>query len=278
MGLLKNQILIGSAGTRSYASELIGNNNNSAELENSGSLDITQFNLFAGYGISSLINLYINIPIKRISQNPAIVNNHHRSESLTGIGDTRVSLKWVIRNQYLGPGWRLFLGSDLVIPTGDTFDGNPFSELAGSINHRHFALGNGTQQVDFSFEAWHRSEFPFVMGATIRHGIYSSTSDVGYNPGLNTKITIHAIRQRGIFKNVFPYLKLTTRFKRKDEWNEIIPPNSGGTFIDGMLGFNLEINEKVSGIINFDFPIWKSVTGEQLDSFRFVFSFRKILN
>ena len=183
-----------------------------------------------------------------------------------------------MRNQYLGPGWRLFFGSDFVVPTGDSFDSDPFSDIAGSKEHRHFAPGNGTKLSDISFEAWHRSEFPFIMGATIRQGIYSSTSDVGYNPGLSTKITIHAIRQRGIFKNAFPYLKLTTRFKRKDEWNEINPPNSGGTFIDGMLGFNLEINEKVSGIINIDFPIWKSATGEQLDSFRFVFSLRRIIN
>jgi len=116
------------------------------------------------------------------------------------------------------------------------------------------------------------------MGATFRHGIYSSTSDIGYKPGLRTKIEIHAIRQREIIRNVFPYLKLTTRFDRKDEWETINPPNSGGTFIDGMVGINLEINEKVSGIINFDFPIWKSVTGEQLDSFRFVFSLRRIIN
>ena len=178
----------------------------------------------------------------------------------------------------MGPGWRLFIGSDVVVPTGDSFDGNPFSDMADSKDHKHFALGNGTQQADISLEAWHRSEFPFIMGATIRHGIYSSTSDIGYNPGLRTKIEIHAIRQRGIIKNAFPYLKLTTRFVRKDEWEKINPPNSGGTFIDGMVGLNLEINEKVSGIINFDFPLWKSVTGEQLDSFRIVFSFRRIIN
>ena len=278
IGLRKDQILIGSAGTYTYASELIGKNNNSAEEEHSGSLNITEFNLFTGYGLSSLINLYANLPIKRISQNPAIEDSHHRTESLTGIGDIRLSLKWVIRNQYFGPGWRLFFASDLVVPTGDSFNGNPFSESADSTGHRHFALGNGTKSADISFEAWHRSEFPFIMGATIRHGIYSSTSDVGYNPGLNTKIVIHAIRQREFFKNVFPYLKLSTRFDRKDEWDKINPPNSGGTFIDGMLGCNLEINEKVSGIINFDFPIWKSATGEQLDSFRFVLSFRRIIN
>ena len=207
-----------------------------------------------------------------------IENKHHRSESLTGIGDIRISLKWVIRNQYLGPGWRLYLGSDVVVPTGDSFKGNPFSNEGDAEDHRHFALGNGTQQVDVSFEAWHRSEFPFIMGATFRHGIYSSTSDICYKPGLRTKIEIHAIRQREIIRNVFPYLKLTTRFDRKDEWETINPPNSGGTFIDGMVGINLEINEKVSGIINFDFPIWKSVTGEQLDSFRFVFSLRRIIN
>ena len=172
----------------------------------------------------------------------------------------------------------MFFGSDLVVPTGDSFDGNPFSEDADSMRHRHFALGNETQLADISLEVWHRSEFPFVIGATVRHDIYSSTSDVGFNPGLSSKITVHAIRQREIFRNVYPYLKLTTRFDRKDEWNEINPPNSGGTFIEGMLGFNLEINEKLSGIINFDFPIWKSATGRQLDSLRFVFSFRRIIN
>ena len=172
----------------------------------------------------------------------------------------------------------MFIGSDFVVPTGDSFDSNPFLRTVIPTDHRHFALGNGTQLADLSFEVWNRSEFPFIMGATIRQGIYSSTSNVGFNPGVNSKITIHAIMQRAIFRNVFPYFKLTSRFKRKDEWNGINPPNSGGTFVDGMFGFNLEINDKVSGIINFDFPIWKSVTGDQLDSIRFVFSFRRIIN
>ena len=247
-------------------------------MESSGSLGITEFNLFAGYGLSSRINLYANLPIKRISQNPVTENIHHRTESLTGIGDIRLSLKWIIRNQYLGPGWRLFFGSDVVVPTGDSYISNPFSDNTVSNDHMHFALGNGTQQIDISMEAWHRSEFPFVIGVSVRHGIYSSTSDVGYNPGLNTKMTLHAIRQRSIFNNAFPYFKLTTRFNRKDEWNKLNPLNSGGSFIDGMLGFNLEISEKVSGIINLDFPIWKKATGEQLDSFRFVLSFRRVIN
>lgn len=234
--------------------------------------------MFVGYGISNILNLYVNLPIKRVSQNPVVEDIHHRTESISGIGDTRISLKWILRNQRLGPGWRLFFGSDLVVPTGDSFDSNPFSEISDSTNHRHFALGNGTQLADVSMEVWHRSEFPFILGATIRQALYSSTSDVGYNPGLNSKMTIHAIRQRTIFKNVFPYLRLTTQFKRKDEWNGKAAPNSGGTFVDGMLGFNLEISDKVSGVINFDFPIWKSVTGNQLDSFRFVFSFRRIIN
>ena len=164
------------------------------------------------------------------------------------------------------------------MPTGDSFESNPFSVSADSIDHRHFALGSGAQLADVSFEVWNRSEFQFVMGAAIRQGIYSSTSNVGFKPGLRSKLTIHAIRQRPIFKNFFPYLKLTTRIERKDEWNEINPTNSGGTFVGGMLGFNLEINNKVSGLINFDFPIWKSVTGNQLDSFRFVISFRRIIN
>ena len=213
-----------------------------------------------------------------MSQNPVVEDIHHRTESLNGIGDTRISLKWVLRNQRLGPGWRLFFGSDFVLPTGDSFDVNPFSTSADFSDHRHFALGNGSKLADVSLEVWTRSEFPFIIGATIRQGVYSSTSSVGYNPGLNSKITIHAIRQRALFRNVFPYLKLTTRIKRKDEWNEKAAPNSGGTFVDGMVGLNLEINDRVSGLINFDFPIWKSVTGNQLDSFRFVFSFRRIIN
>lgn len=190
----------------------------------------------------------------------------------------RISIKWVLRNQYFGPGWRLFFGTDLVLPTGDSFDTDPFMKSVEFIDHRHFALGDGTQLAEVSLEAWNRSEFPFIMGTTVRQGIYSSTSNVGFHPGVNSKIIIHAIMQRAIFRNVFPYLRLTTRIKRKDEWNGINPPNSGGTFIEGMLGFNLEINDRVSGLINFDFPIWKSATGNQLDSFRFVFSFRRIIN
>ena len=264
--------------SRSYSSEILGNDDSSSELKHAGSLDISELNLFIGYGVSNILNLYVNLPIKRISQNPVEEDIHHRTESISGIGDTRISFKWILRNQRLGPGWRIFFGTDYVLPTGDSNKHNPFLRSFISTDHRHFALGDGSQLADVSFEVWHRSEFPFVMGATIRQGIYSSTTKYRFRSGLNSKLTIHAIRQRAIFRNVFPYLKLTTRNKNNDEWDGKAAPNSGGTFVDGTLGFNLEVNDKVSGVINFDFPIWKSVTGDQLDSFRFVFSFRRIIN
>lgn len=214
-----------------------------------------------------------------MSQNPVVEDIHHRTESLSGIGDTRISLKWILRNQHIGPGWRLFFGTDYVLPTGNFIEHDPFIlTTIVPTDHRHFAPGNGSKLADVSFEVWNRSEFPFVMGATIRQGIYSSTTKYRFKSGLKSKITIHAIMQRAIFRNVFPYLKLTTRNNNNDEWDEKAAPNSGGTFVDGMLGFNLEISDEVSGVINFDFPIWKSVTGDQLDSFRFVFSFRRIIN
>jgi len=264
--------------SRSYSSEILDKVNSSAELEHAGSLEISELNLFVGYGVSNILNLYVNLPIKRISQNPAEEDEHHRTESISGIGDTRISLKWVVRNQRIGPGWRVFFGTDYVLPTGESNKHNPFTRSIIPTDHRHFALGDGSKLADVSFEVWNRSEFPFVMGATIRQGIYSSTTKYRFRSGLKSNITIHAIWQHAIFSNVFPYLKLTTRNNNNDEWDGTAAPNSGGTFVDGTLGFNLEINDKVSGLINFEFPVWKSVTGDQLDSFRLVFSFRRTIN
>lgn len=278
MGLNQKQFLIGGESSFSHLSEFLKSGDNPDEGAHSGSIDISTLNLFAGYGISNLINLYINLPLKRISQNPDEENNHHRTEKLTGIGDTRFSLKWIIRNQYIGPGWRLFIGSDVNLLTGEQYELNPFADNADSVKHRHFALGTGASSAEVSLEAWYRSEFPFILGVTIKQGIYSSVSEVGYDPGLRTNISLHAIRQRGFLRKAYPYFKLSLRMQGRDEWSGVTAPNSGGSFIDGMFGLNLELGNNVSGVLNFDFPVWESAVDEQLDAFRIALSLRKFFN
>ena len=278
MGLHQKQFLIGGESSFSHLSEVLKSGNNPGEGEHSGSIEISALNIFAGYGISNQINLYLNLPLKRISQSPDEENNHHRTEKLTGIGDARFSLKWIIRNQYIGPGWRLFIGSDINLPTGEQYESNPFAENAESVPHRHFALGSGASSAEVSLEAWHRSEFPFILGVTIKQGFYSSTSEVGYDPGLRTNISLHAIRQRGFLRKAYPYFKLSLRVQGRDEWSGVTAPNSGGSFIDGMVGLNLELGDKLSGVLNIDFPVWESAVDEQLEAFRIALSLRRVFN
>jgi len=278
VGLNQKQFLIGGESSFSHLSEVFGSGDNPGEGAHSGNIEISALNLFAGYGISNLINLYFNLPFKRISQSPDEEDNHHRTEKLTGIGDVRFSVKWIIRNQYIGPGWRLFVGSDINLPTGEQYELNPFADNADSVKHRHFALGNGASSAEVSLEAWRRSEFPFILGVTIKQGVYSSVSEIGYDPGLRTNISLHAIRQRGFLRKAYPYFKLSLRLQGRDEWSGVIAPNSGGSFIDGMFGLNLELGNNISGVLNFDFPVWESAVDEQLDAFRIALSLRKFFN
>ena len=242
----------------------------------SGSVRIQSLNPFLIYGLSDRFNLLVRIPFLLWQQTAEEPDNHHRTESIAGLADLSVGARWLIANQSFGPGHRLFLGYNLTLPTAKSYETNPFSEEANLEEHRHFALGSGVASSTFSFEWWHRSEFPWVLGISGQYFFPWSESRTGFRPGRKTVVNIHGIRQTRLFKGAHPYLRIGIRSERPDHWENQRAANSGGITLDGMIGINLEITERMAAVISLNLPVWRQLEGNQLDPFTVSLSFRRL--
>ncbi len=248
------------------------------EKEHAGRVSLLTVNNYLLYGISDRVNAIVKIPWVKWAQSAEEPDNHHRTETITGFRDLSFGLRWVIRNETVGPGQRLFLGINMSIPSAESYSINPFTEDADSVKHSHFALGTGQTISDLNGEWWFRSEFPWVLGITGLYRFSWQPSVIDYRLGQQAVIVLHGIRQEPVFRNSFVYIRLTTKVERPDLWDGEKAPNSGGVYMDWMAGLNFEFTESLSGVLSFEYPLWRAVRGTQLDPLSMAISIRKIMN
>ena len=241
-----------------------------------GTVSIQALNPFVLYGPSDRINLLLRVPFLIWSQTADEPDAHHRTESISGFGDITVGARWLIANRSFGPGHSLFLGGDFTFPSAKSYKTNPFSADADSLRHRHFALGEDVISSGINFQWWYRSEFPWVGGITGEFTFPWFESGIGFVPGRKLFLSIHAIRQAGLFPGGYPYLKLRFQGERPDRWEGKDASNSGGFMMAAMIGLDLEITESISGVVSIELPVWRRFEGSQLDPFAFSVSLRRL--
>ena len=231
--------------------------------EHIGRTQVHQVTLFGLYGLHPRLNALIKLPFIHWRQEADKPDVHHRNESVQGLRDLQVGLRWVLSNAQFGPGQRLFIGVNLDLPTAPSYKLNPFGGDADSINHHHFVLGTGATTVTLYGEWWYRSEFPWVTGLVARFRPRLFTSRKGFQPGSRLELDFHAIGHSYRLWRAFPYLTLNFRREIGDYWDGSPAPNSGGLFIEASAGLDFELTESVSAVFRFRGPIWTKVEGGQ---------------
>ena len=214
-------------------------------------------------GVTARLNALAIVPYMRWSQVMEKVDAHHRTETLQGFQDLQLGLRYILTNAAVGPGSRIFLGVNVAFPTASSYSTNPFGPAADTVKHRHFALGTGATVATIYGAWWQRSEFPWVTGVLVRYTTGLNESSLGFKPGPQLGLDLHAIGQSYQVWHAYPYLIVRTRWQGRDVWANIPAPNSGGFFLVGSAGLNLELTESVSGVIRFSGPLWSQVRGAQ---------------
>ena len=228
-----------------------------------GSAAVQEVQLFGMLGLSHRVNALVILPYVHWSQTAVEEDAHHRNKTIQGFRDVRLGLRYVVSNTLFGPGERLFLGLTLALPTATSYAANPFATEADSLDHSHFALGNATATGTMYGEWWRRSEFPWVTGLLVRYRPRSPQSSLGFQPGSRLAIDLHAIGHTHRLWRSYPYLTLGLRREGGDLWAGTPAPNSGGLWLEGSAGLDLELTENFSGVLRLSGPLWTRLTGSQ---------------
>ena len=143
---------------------------------------VQEMQLFGMLGLSPRVNALVVLPYVHWSQTAHDENAHHRTGIDQGLCDVRLGFRYVVTITPCGPGERLFLGLTLVLPTATSYAANPFAAGTVTVDHRHFALGNGTASATIYREWWRHSEYPWVTGLLVCYRLPASLAEK--RPGL----------------------------------------------------------------------------------------------
>ena len=221
------------------------------------------FSLYGMFGLGKRMNVLAVLPYSLWRQSADIEDLHHRNESMRGMRDVHLGLRYIAANTIFGPGTRIFLGVSVTLPTAPSYTLNPFAAAADTTMHRHFALGNGTPTATLDGEWWLRTESAWIAGLLVRFRPRLARSPQGFEPGARLNIDLQAVGQAYRWWRGFPYLVLRLRWEDSDYWEGTAATNSGGYFLEGSAGLNFEISETYSAVFRYTFPIISRLSGSQ---------------
>lgn len=179
---------------------------------------------------------------------------HHRDESITGLGDTRLVLRYLSSNEDFGPGERLFLGFGLVLPGNRLQKESPFALGDQEAEHTHFTLGDGARKTAGEIQYFRRGEFPLTIGGVLMWEAPLGQNRYGFLPGSQVSASLISMLQtRQILKGV-PYGTLSLQARGVDRWDGKKAPNSGGAMAQIGVGLMWPIGP-VAVNAGFQYPI-----------------------
>ena len=200
-----------------------------------GSLNSNIGEMNFNYGLSENWNIEANLSFGiRGMDFIGKENNHHRDESKTGLGDIRLTLRYLSSNISFGPGTRLFFGGGGVIPSDNTVKKNPFKKPLEK--HTHFDISEGAFKLVGEIQYFKRDTLPIVTGGILKYSSALTENDYSFMPGYQLDVVAMFYWQtKQIFKGI-PQFSLIGQKKGVDHWEGDVTPNSGGLLVIGAAG------------------------------------------
>ncbi len=197
------------------------------------------------YGISDKFNLYANTVIG-IRSMDWFGNNqsiHHRDEhtgdnfdnAIGGVlGDSKIILRYLLKNTGAGDGYRIILGSGIIIPSKNTLTIDPFLKTKKDeyFPHRHFSLSDGTYNSISDVQIFYkRSSNPVFFGGSLSFNKPFKHNKYSYLPPTSVKLILSAIYKRFDSIDSSIDLSIGVQSLSKAYWNNIPSPNSDALVI-----------------------------------------------
>ena len=176
------------------------------------------------------------------------VSIHHRTESSTSdfhnanggiLGDSKIIIRYLVKNQGLGSGFRIYTGGGITIPSNNQLTSDPFFLNKDEVKeHRHFSLSNGTYNYNLETQVYYKKPTnPTFLGGFINLEKPFAESKYGYLPPANLNIALSMIYKR--FDSIDSSIGygLNLLHTGQGYWNDIPAPNTKSTSISPSISY-----------------------------------------
>ena len=180
--------------------------------------------------------------------NQANVSIHHRTESSSSdfhnanggiLGDSKIMIRYLIKNQGIGTGFRVYTGGGITIPSNNQLTSDPYFLKNDEVKeHRHFSLSSGTFNYNIETQIYYKKlTNPTFLGGFIILERPLSESKYGYLPPTNLNIALSMIYKR--FDNIDSSMGygLNILHTTQGYWNNLEAPNTKSTSISPSISF-----------------------------------------
>ena len=219
-------------------------------FKHSGSLNTFIVRPSIVYGISKKINLTLSstLGIRRMKWKEANSSIHHRTEASSSdfnnahggiLGDSKVILRYLLKNTGLGNGLRIYGGGGFTIPSNNQLTSDPFFLNGDEVKeHRHFSLSNGTYNYNIEAQVYYKQNVnPTFYGGFFILEKPIAESKYGFLPPTNINLVLSMIYKR--FDNIDSSIGYGINILHTSQgyWNNFEAPNTKSTSISPSISF-----------------------------------------
>ncbi len=219
-------------------------------FNHSGSLNTFIVRPSIVYGISEKYNLSLNstLGIRSMDWKEPDVSIHHRTESSSSdfhnanggiLGDSKIMIRYLVKNQGMGSGFRIYTGGGITIPSNNQLTSDPYFLNNDEVKeHRHFSLSNGTYNYNFETQIYYKKPTnPTFLGGFINLEKPFTESKYGYLPPTNLNIALSMIYKR--FDSIDSSIGYGFNLLHTGQgyWNDIPAPNTKSTSISPSISY-----------------------------------------
>lgn len=232
--------------------------------EHTGAQSYLRDILSVGYGIAPRWNGFLDIPYEYRVQRVDEESPHHQNETLSAPGDLHLRMNYLWENSVFGPGWRIYTGAGMILPTGSSYDSNVFAPEADSVFHSHMVSGLGNYQLSLRGEIYYRPDFPVAAGLLLNGRIPVWNPNNPYSPGGGWSVLWANYIQSIRILSSIPRINFLVSGQTPESWGNRQWPNSGGWKVDMQAGWTTEFTDYWTGLVEFSLPVYQNFSGSQL--------------
>ena len=220
---------------------------------------------------------------------------HHRDEHSASdfdnakggiLGDSRILLRYLLKNIGAGDGYRIIFGSGITLPSKNNLTKNPFLKSDDAfIPNRHFSMSNGTYNLISDIQFYYkRSANPVFFGGNFSIEKPIRENEYFYMPRTSLKAVFSTIYKRFDKLDGSLDLSLGVESLSKEYWHGIPSPNSSALIITPSLGYLFSTSKGVLSIsmqkpifIEGSFNINEGDLDQSTSAWQMVLSFRSMV-